>query len=571
MAALLVGSAILLAVLHWLRIRPQTVWVNTTLFWNQALRRTRARSLWERFRHPLTYLLLLLIACLLVVALAGPRPSRDSKKQEHTVYVLDLNSSMSTASPDGTTRLDLAKQKLSELIDQSAWPEKIAVVTAGPEPRLIHAMGDLRPMIEHRLESVQAATVPTNREHAVQLAEALLDGRKNPRICLITDRPLKDADEKKSEEESDEEKTKKTEQGPPCQVVQVGEPVSNAAILSAIFEPDVKNPLIGTLRVRAGVWPEGKATVKLIVRREGGLLLAEKEETFTAAKAKDSKETAEGEEDAASTIELAVDQLDADGGTVVVEITGDDALRADSVVLYQLPVRRPIRLLVDGDVPEWLSILMKLDPTLTQAKSSDADVKLCATASEPLPEPALVVEVRADASQENEASRAAMEDQPVAFEDLYCAAGIPRDHFDATVTPLVAAGDHLLLASQPDAACPTLWLADVAWKNDGTVPRSPAWPFVVSREIRRLTGWEISPMSLDPTVVEEMPELGAQRLTTIPASRETSDLTAVEKTESEATTASFFATGNAWVEWLLLLAFILVIVEIVLHTRGRIA
>jgi hypothetical protein len=540
MAALLVGSAVLLAVLHWLRIRPQTVWVNTTLFWNQALRRTRARSLWERFRHPLTYLLLLLIAALLVVALAGPRPSRDSKKQEHTVFVLDLNSSMATDASEGTTRLDLAKEKLAELVDQSAWPEKFAVVTAGSEPRLIHAMGDLRPMLEHRLETVEATSVPTDREHAVQLAASLLEGRENPHVCLLTDRPFEKANQD-------------ADQGPICRVIQVGKPVSNAAILSAIFEPDPTKPLIGTLKVRAGVWPEGKAIVTLTVQREGGAVLSKKEEPFYAE-----------EENNFFTLELEVKQLAADGGTVVVKITGDDALRADSEVRYQLPVRQPIRLLVEGDVPDWLTILMKLDPTLKQSDSSDADVKLRVAASKPLPEPASVVEV-------SQVNHVAIGDQPVTFEDLYCQTGIPQNHFDGSITPLVTVSDHLLLASQSTASCPTLWMADVAWNNEATINRSAAWPCVVSRAIRKLAGWETSPMSLDPITIQEMPELGDEKLAAIPGNRMASDLTAVEETKAITETASFFANGNAWVEWLLVIAFVLVVFEIILHTKGRIA
>ena len=535
-AGLLLGSAALLAVLHRLRIRPQTVWVNTTLFWDQALRRTRARSLWERFRHPLTYLLLLLIAALLISALGDPRPARDATDQEYTVFVLDLGSSMSAPADGSQTRLDLAKAKLSALVNQFAWPDGFAVVTAGEEPSLIHAMGDLRPMLEHRLETVSAASMPTDREHAVQLATSLLAGRQNPSVCLITDRPF--------------EATKNTtdETASACKVVQVGTPVSNAAILSAIFEPDQKNPLVGTLQVRAGIWPKGKATVKITARREGGPVLAEKETTIT-----ESKEKSE------SIVELAVEQLAADGGTVKVEITGDDALKADSVVRYQLPVRRPIRVLIDNDLPNWLAVLMDLDPTLVRSESSDANVKLQVAATEPLEKPCRVVEASIGNAE------------TVSFEDLYCDAGIPRDHFDNSITPLVTVGDDILVASQPTAPCPTLWLADATWKDDAAVIRSAAWPLVISRAIRELADWKTAPMSLSPMVARQMSEVDEKALATMPGGHTAGNLTTVEESETESNASSIFATGSAWTEWLLLAALVLAAVEIILHTKGRIA
>lgn len=556
--ALLAASAVLLAVLHRLRIRPQTVWINTTLFWNQALRRTRARSLWERFRHPLTYILLLLIASLLIMALANPRPSIDARDQEHTVFVLDLSSSMSVVSSNDQTRLDQAKQKLTELVDQFAWPEGFAVVVAGSEPRLLHAMGDLRPMLEHRLESIQAAAMPTDRQQAVRLAGLLLEGRERPSVCLITDRPF---DPEILASSADDQQD--VAGVPSCRVVQVGEPISNAAILSAIFEPDQKNPLVGTLRVRAGVWPKGEAIIKITARRERGPILSEKELVVS-----EKNEPKNG-----LIVELEVEQLAADGGTVVVEISGDDALRVDSVVRYQLPVRRPIRVLVENEVPGWLDLLMKLDPTLVLSNSNDANVKLRVAASEPLAGPAQVVEMKTAAEQASITGRAGLDTSAgTTFEDLYCTAGIPRDHFDDSITPLVTVDKHLIAASQPTAPCPTLWLADVAWNDDSPVIRSAAWPLIVSRSIRELADWTASPISLTPTMIQQIPEMDVKQTVAMPGSRAASDLTAVEASEASTSATSFFtASQHAWTEWLLLVTLALAVAEIILHTRGKIA
>ena len=80
---LAVLTAGVLAALQFLRIRPRQVRVITTLFWQQAADQAQARTLFERFRHPRTYLLLLAVALLVLLALAQPvfqcRPSALSR------------------------------------------------------------------------------------------------------------------------------------------------------------------------------------------------------------------------------------------------------------------------------------------------------------------------------------------------------------------------------------------------------------------------------------------------------------------------------------------------------------
>ena len=71
-AAGLIGLALLLFGLQWLRVRHRRVEVVTTLFWREAIEETRACVLWQRFRHPWAYLLSLLIVGLLWLAWAGP-------------------------------------------------------------------------------------------------------------------------------------------------------------------------------------------------------------------------------------------------------------------------------------------------------------------------------------------------------------------------------------------------------------------------------------------------------------------------------------------------------------------
>ena len=65
--SLLAGAAVVLAALHFLRTQPRPLRVNTTIFWAEALQASRASSLLQRFRHLLTYLLLLAICFIIIL------------------------------------------------------------------------------------------------------------------------------------------------------------------------------------------------------------------------------------------------------------------------------------------------------------------------------------------------------------------------------------------------------------------------------------------------------------------------------------------------------------------------
>jgi len=75
-----------------LRVRHREVLVVTTMFWREALEDTRARTLVERFRHPLVYAFLLLLALTAWLGVAAPRANRDDGARH--VLLLDLSAPM---------------------------------------------------------------------------------------------------------------------------------------------------------------------------------------------------------------------------------------------------------------------------------------------------------------------------------------------------------------------------------------------------------------------------------------------------------------------------------------------
>ena len=111
--ATLIGIGVIalgLALLQYLRVQHREIEVVSTLFWQAAVKETRARVFVQKFRHWPAWLLLVLIASLLWILLAGP--SWNSSDQMQHVVLLDG----SVADPTvAASDLELATLKASKL------------------------------------------------------------------------------------------------------------------------------------------------------------------------------------------------------------------------------------------------------------------------------------------------------------------------------------------------------------------------------------------------------------------------------------------------------------------------
>lgn len=96
----LLGLAAVLYLLQRLRVRHRQQAVVTTLFWREAVHEARAQRLVHRFRHPLAYAFITLIAWLMWLAYADPRVERGESRD----WVLLLDGSSATSA----TRLQQA-------------------------------------------------------------------------------------------------------------------------------------------------------------------------------------------------------------------------------------------------------------------------------------------------------------------------------------------------------------------------------------------------------------------------------------------------------------------------------
>jgi hypothetical protein len=552
-AALIGAAAGILALLHLLRVRPRPLRVVTTLFWIQAAEAAKARTLLERFRHPLTYALLLLICSLIALALGRPERRADWESRVSKVLVLHAGASMSARdAKTGRTRLDAAAEALLAEARDLSPADHLAVLVADPWPRVLQGFEDPRPVLARRLAETKPAPQPAAGPASGALARSLLNGHPHPEIVVFTDRT------------SDQTGEQLTSGQPRIRVVRVGSPASNSAILSAMFEPDQQNPLKGVFRLRVGHWGSGEMRLRVRVRRTGGAPLLDTTRSVAAG----------------ATADFAVDGLQADGDRLEVVLSGDDAVKVDNKAVFRLPLRRPIRVSMDDGVPNPIRVLLRAAPEMdTSPARGNEDVRIAAgVRNETTAVPEIIVVDEGARIEPGLPVRAVGDSdllRGLELEDAVCGQGPALENLASGSEPLLTSGRAVVAAWVEDRDRRRLLLSGATLSQDATLPHRPAFAVLLVRAVRLLTGWEADPIVLTPERSLEDPLWPASSdpgssVQIAPGSRTASDLTAAGEASGEITASHRRFLPEPF-EVLLALAVALAGLEGLLHARGRIS
>lgn len=179
--AFLAALAILVPVLLTFLVRKQkrVLRVPSTMLW-----RLGAKSISKSKRIRDVRRLVALLACLAAVALlafAAARPG--GKRGTSTVYVVDISASMAGAPMDGV------KRYLTGEVTALGPNGRIAIITAGAEPRIVLPPSPPGPLVDRTIHALEAEQTSESLEEAMVLAEGL-----HAHVIVLSDHGLdKDA------------------------------------------------------------------------------------------------------------------------------------------------------------------------------------------------------------------------------------------------------------------------------------------------------------------------------------------------------------------------------------------
>jgi len=178
--------AVPLVLLYLLKPRREELVVSSTFLWQQALEEVQANAPWQKLRRNLLLLLQLLILALLVLALARPLVSSDVAPGGDLVLVLDTSASMA-ATDLSPSRFERAKDRVAEIASNAGRGSKVALLTAGPTPRLLAGPTTDAEAIARALGELDAPYGEAHLRDASILARSIAGRLKDPTILLVGD------------------------------------------------------------------------------------------------------------------------------------------------------------------------------------------------------------------------------------------------------------------------------------------------------------------------------------------------------------------------------------------------
>ena len=179
-----IGGVIVL--LYLLKMRRRELRVPATFLWPAQTEEVRANALFQTLKPSWLLFLQLLAALIVVLCLARPQTRQRGLVGEVTVFVLDSSASMG-ATDVAPSRFAEAKKLAREGILSSRPGDRIALVEAGPVPRVVFALGNDPLRQAAALETVEGTDAEGDMGEAMRLASAIVNGLDGARIVLLSD------------------------------------------------------------------------------------------------------------------------------------------------------------------------------------------------------------------------------------------------------------------------------------------------------------------------------------------------------------------------------------------------
>ncbi len=163
--------------LYFLKLKRQPLEVPSTYLWHRVIEDLHVNSLWQKLRKSLLLFLQLLIMLLAILALLRPGWQGQSLSGQRFMFLIDNSASMSaTDGPDGISRLQQAKNRVSALVEQLESDMSAMIITFAEQPDVVQEFTNNRRLLREALDRIEPTAGKTDLTGALQLA----DGFANP-------------------------------------------------------------------------------------------------------------------------------------------------------------------------------------------------------------------------------------------------------------------------------------------------------------------------------------------------------------------------------------------------------
>ena len=175
--------------LYILKLRRRPVPVPFSPIWQRVLRDKEASQLFSRLKNLLSLLLQLFLIGLVVFALGDPRPAAGAAEGRSVVVLVDTSASMQAVDVK-PTRLDVAKQKVTELVQGLGMADRMLVAKMDASTVPLSTMTSEPAELEEALGKVKPTDTRADFARGLAFSLDVLRGAKRPEIIVVSDGDL---------------------------------------------------------------------------------------------------------------------------------------------------------------------------------------------------------------------------------------------------------------------------------------------------------------------------------------------------------------------------------------------
>jgi len=172
--------------LYLLKLRRTEREVSSTYLWRRMVRDVEANAPWQKLRPNLLLLLQLLFLAALIFALTRPFLWSEGLSGEAAIFIIDSSASMS-ATDTAPSRLEAAKSRARQLVDDLPDTARVTVIEAGQEAAVRASSSRDRRQAHLAIESILPGTGGSDMRVALELASAIAARQPGTQIVVLSD------------------------------------------------------------------------------------------------------------------------------------------------------------------------------------------------------------------------------------------------------------------------------------------------------------------------------------------------------------------------------------------------
>lgn len=172
-AAIAAGIAIpSLLLLYFLKLRRKEITVPSTILWKKAVQDLQVNSPFQKLRRNLLLLLQMLLLIALLLALSNPIAYYRPGATENTVLLIDRSASMSAQDVNGRSRLEEAKRRALDLVENMPRGARAMVIAFDDSAETVQTYTSDVPALRNAINAIAQTDRPSKLKLAYQLADA---------------------------------------------------------------------------------------------------------------------------------------------------------------------------------------------------------------------------------------------------------------------------------------------------------------------------------------------------------------------------------------------------------------